>query len=266
MRFWWLVLLTVVLAVALGAARNAQTGNLYESSVTVYLGQPLFPNGIKLDTVESSATTALEIAQSNDALRAGAEAAGTRVGKVRSAINVRPVAPPVASKATSTPQLIRITGRSDNRAVAGRAPQAIAEYLVSETNTYATKRVKALRERMAFLTQTSDDLTKRRDQALARLASAGADQAAVWVAIASMLSTDLKTTRVDLSDAEAELELAEQVESSRVITQSRARQLSASSGTGKIAVAALVGLLLGCALALVAGWVASTRANARRSS
>ena len=257
-RWWWLIVLGVVLGLALSLARGHSQPTRYEAHSTVYIGQPVSPNGGLLPTISSKAATAIVTATSDEAIRAAADAAGVKAGRIRGEVVATAVASPLASKLQQPPPIIKLSVRDASKDVADKAATAIGSYLVADTSGYALEKTKHLQQVVTDSNASIADLTAERQQLLAAARGGGAN-AVTYAVLVSTLAREVSLTRQDAESANAALSLTKELETSRVIDKPNASQLTSASGSRGLIFGAFLGLLLG----LAAAWIASALTRPR---
>ena len=80
---WWLLVLGVLIGGALGFVYGQGGGSTYQAQATVYLGQPLSPNGAAVATLSSDPSGVATIARSQSVVNAVAEQVGIPPAKLR---------------------------------------------------------------------------------------------------------------------------------------------------------------------------------------
>jgi capsular polysaccharide biosynthesis protein len=250
-RKWWIVLISVMVFAGLAALSSGSTQSLYSATSSVYLGQPVAANGSLLNTVSSKAATAIQVATGDEAVGTAAEDAGTTPGKVRSGLSVIPVTPPLASKLPSPPALIQIRSQMENRDHAQLIAASLAKTLVNESNSFIDGKITRLEARVDDLKTSEKELTAQRAAALNQAGSASGADRAVWAALASGFSADIRSTRSELAAAESQLEVAAELEKSKIVSEPRASKVTTSAGNSKLALGVLAGLVIGILIALV---------------
>jgi SMC interacting uncharacterized protein involved in chromosome segregation len=164
---------------------------------------------------------------------------------------VIPVTPPLASKLPSPPALIQIRSQMENREHAQLIAASLAKTLVDESNSFIDGKIKRLEARVDDLKTSEKELTAQRAAALNQAGSASGADRAVWAALASGFSADIRSTRSELAAAESQLEVAEELEKSKIVSEPRASKVTTSAGNSKLALGVLAGLVIGILIALL---------------
>jgi hypothetical protein len=262
LRFWWLAVAIAVLAVGAQFARSTGSTTRFEANTTVYLGAPLGPAGLQINTVSSQAVTGMEIATGDEAVRTAAKDSGMSEATLRAGLAVRPVQSPVASKSANPPQLVKVTVRGTSRTEVQRASESIAASVVDETNAFAGDKVASLEKAADAYDKAVAEQRAQRTKAMAAIAKQpSGDAAAIWSMALSTLTTGTHLNEAEAETARSQAITAKELETSRVVTKPSAHKVGAASRSRGLLAAAVIGLILGCAVALVAGWFTGPRSR-----
>lgn len=258
LRYWWLIPLGAALAVAAALASSSSAPTRYEANATVYIGQPVSPSGVLLNTVSAKASTAIELAQSDGAVQAAADVADQPAGEIRSGLSVTSVQSPIASKLLSPPTMIKVTVRNENQRAATAAAAEIAAFLIKETSAFSEAKSKALDRRVEAYRTAVEELTAQRANVIGR-ASGGGTEGAIWATLLTTISTDLRLAQAELYNAESQQQLSTEIEQSKIVAQPSAHKLTTQSQRPAVVVALFVGAALGAVAALLLGWLRGRR-------
>jgi hypothetical protein len=250
-RLWWIVLLTVVAAVLLATVRDHGQATKYRANALVYLGQPISASGAVLPTISSEAATGIDIAKSDAAISAAAEAAGVKPTRIRNDLVVTAVTSPLASKLQSAPAQLKVTVTDRDPDVADAATLAIAEFLEKETNGYATDKVSNLSARLKTLQAQEKNLVAQRTTALKAIRSAAPPERSILTLLVGTINAGLTDVQADIADTDAILGTARAIELSKMVTTPHASKVTSNAGTGGVVIAGFFGLVIGLVIALV---------------
>lgn len=258
-RNWWIIAIVVVVSVVVGIVRSGTTASTYTANATVYLGQPVAPTGNLLPTITSNATTALTLATGDEALAAAAAAADTSPQRIRSGLRVTSIQSPMASKLTTPPVLIKVSSTDRSDAVANAATMAVAKHVIDASSSYARSK-KREQQRQVRMLETSITSLEQQQAAAIRAAAGtrGAEQTS-WTLLLGTISRDIVNTREQLAEARAQQTLTTELETPRVLDSARAVKNATAARGPHVTMAALLGLILGCATALIVGRRAATQ-------
>src|SRR3954447_7774525 len=149
---WWLPVAGLIVWAIVGYLVSIGGNQVYTAKSTVYLGQPLSPGGVQLQSPSTNPSTVGQIIHSEAALRAAARAAGMPVSKLRGHVTSRPVAGALTKLGQTPLVLISVTSQTPRRAQV--AANALALSVVRRTSSYANTLVKSLQDQIAGYTQT----------------------------------------------------------------------------------------------------------------
>lgn len=258
---WWLPVGGLVTGAVIGLALALSGGSVWRAETIVYLGQPFAPlGGGQIQSLATNPRTVGEIVRSEAALQAASEASGIPVSSLRSSISTRELL--AAGQLRGINPLIEISVKGSARAKVEQAADALAARVVEGVSVYVTKKVELL-EREVAVSESQLEAVEARIQAAQRQQdtliqdqSIPLDQRLLLSANLNSVITTADARRTSLQDnlfeASQLLNLAESVESSRVVEPGAASKTTARSSRTSLLVGALIGLLLGAVAALAA--------------
>jgi capsular polysaccharide biosynthesis protein len=236
---WWLPVAGLIVGAIIGYLVSIGGNQVYTAKTTVYLGQPLSPSSsIQLQSQATNPSTVGQIIHSEAALRVAARAAGMPVTKLRGHVASRPVAGALTKLGQTPLVLITVTSQTPRRAQV--AANTLARSVIRQTSTYVNTLIKSLQEQIDGYTKSVDAI----DSAL----KSGGGLSGTDKLVASIQRAQF----VDqLTTAKQQLAVAQQVELGRQVTFAVATKTTARSRRNSVVVAALIGLLIGIAAALL---------------
>ena len=260
---WWLPVLGVVLGLAFGYALALGGGKVYRAETLVYLGVPFTPGGggVIPNSIATNPRIVGEIVRSEGALKAASRTSGIRVPKLRSSISTQAIiAAGQGRTATTTLYEIAVTGDAPRKVEL--AADALARRVTGTAGGYVEEKLTTLEEQIAIDERELEGINSRfniaaREQAaaLANRSLPAIERLLVVTSLNSTLSAleqRRSTIQEDLLSARQLLTLATRVEQARVIEPAVAAKTTARSTRNAGLVGALIGLILGCAAALLA--------------
>jgi uncharacterized protein involved in exopolysaccharide biosynthesis len=266
---WWLPVGGLVVGALIGIALAVSGGSVWRAQTIVYLGQPFAPlGGGQIQSLATNPRTVGEIIRSESALKAASSASGMPVSKLRSSISTKELT--AAGQIRGINPLIEITvkGSGGPRKVEAAA-ESLSERVVERVSSYVSQKVELLDNQVevskAQLAAVEARITQAQDQqdALAGNQSLAPVEKLLLSqnlnAVITTADARRSTLQEDLSDAQQLLNLAENVEKSRVVEPAAASKTTARSSRSSLLVGALIGLLLGAIAALVADPIAARR-------
>jgi hypothetical protein len=266
---WWLPVGGLVVGALVGLALAVSGGSVWRAQTIVYLGQPFAPlGGGQIQSLATNPRTVGEIIRSESALKAASNASGIPVSKLRSSISTKELI--AAGQIRGINPLIEITVKgSGGRRKVETAAEALSERVVERVSSYVSAKVELLENQVevseAQLAAVEARITQAQDQqdALAGNQSlAPVEKLLLSQNLNAVITTaDARRSALqeDLSDAQQLLNLAKNVEKSRVVEPAAASKTTARSSRSSLLVGALIGLLLGAIAALVADSVVARR-------
>ena len=258
---WWLPVGGLLVGALLGILLALGGGKVYEAESLIFLGQPFTPQGGgQIQSLATNPRTVGEIIRSEAALRAASRASGVPVAKLRGNVTSTPIVS--AGQTRNQTPLVEISVKADGPGRASDAANALAERVTATVSLYVADKIEVLEEQIANDERELETINQR-------IGNATAQQQTILqndelpLAERLLLLTNINSTigfneqrrgtvQTDLLQARQLLSLAERVESSTIVEPAVASRTSARSPRNAALVGALIGLLLGCAAALLA--------------
>jgi uncharacterized protein involved in exopolysaccharide biosynthesis len=260
---WWLPVAGLVLGLALGYALALGGGQVYRAETLVYLGIPFTPGGggVIPNSIATNPRIVGEIVRSEGALKAASRASGIRVARLRSSISTQAIVATGQTRTTAT-TLYEIAVTGDARRDVELAANTLATRVTRIAGEYVEAKLATLEEQIDTDERELDGINSRFNLAQREQAAALVNRSLPVVerllvvtslnSTLSALEQRRSTIQEDLLTARQLLTLATQVEQARVIEPAAAAKTTARSTRNAALVGALIGLILGCAAALLA--------------
>jgi hypothetical protein len=272
---WWLPIGGLVVGAVVGIALAVSGGSVWRAQTIVYLGQPFAPlGGGQIQSLATNPRTVGEIIRSESVLKEVSDATDIPVSKLRSSISTRELL--AAGQLRGINPLMEIAVKGSGPARVERAADALAEHVVERVSVYVTEKTALLKQQVvaseAQLEAVNERIASAQDQQVAVIAdqSLPLDQRLLVTANLNSVITTADARRAaiqdDLFEARQLLNLAESVESSRVVEPAAASKTTARSSRTSLFIGALLGLLVGAVAALVADPIAARRRRAASPS
>ena len=272
---WWLPIGGLLVGAVIGLALALSGGSVWRAQTIVYLGQPFAPlGGGQIQSLATNPRTVGEIIRSESALKEVSDKTGIPVSQLRSSISTRELL--AAGQLRGINPLIEIAVKGSGKRKVELAAAELAERVVERVSVYVTEKVELLERQVAVseaqlaAVESRIATAQRQQDALITDTSIPLDQRLLLSAnLNSVITTaDARRTSLqdDLFEAGQLLNLAESVESSRVVEPSAASKTTARSSRTSLLVGALIGLLVGAIAALVAEPIAARRRGASPSA
>jgi len=262
---WWLPFGGLVVGAFIGIALAVSGGTVWRAQTIVYLGQPFAPlGGGQIQSLATNPRTVGEIIRSETALKNASDASGIPVSRLRSAISTRELL--AAGQLRGINPLMEITVKGSGKRKVELAANALSARVVNRVSGYVTVKVEQLQRQVDVSESQLAAVEARIETAQRQQAQLDADPSIplsekllLNLNLNSVITTaDARRTALqdDLSEAQQLLNLAENVEKSRVVQPAVAQKTSATSRRNAAAVGGLIGLLLGGLAAIVADpWI-----------
>ena len=272
---WWLPLGGLVVGAVVGIALALSAGSVWRAQTIVYLGQPFAPlGGGQIQSLATNPRTVGEIIRSESGLKAASQASGIPVSKIRSSISTRELV--AAGQLRGINPLIEITVKGSGKRKVELATAALADRVVERVSLYVTEKATLLENQVDVSSAQLAAVEARIAEAQAQQDALAENQSLAPVeklllsqnlnAVITTADARRSTLQDDLGDARQLLNLAENVEKSRVVEPAAASKTTARSSRSSLLVGALIGLLLGAVAALVADPIAARRRGSTPSS
>ena len=265
---WWLPVGGLAVGAVIGIALALSGGTVWRAQSIVYLGQPFAPlGGGQIQSLATNPRTVNEIIHSEAVLKRASAISGIPVSRLRSAISTRELT--AAGQLRGINPLIEIAVKGSGKRKVELAADALSHRVTQRVSVYVTEKVRLLEEQVAT-NQT------QLEQANARIQSAQQQQAEILadrsipldqrLLVTANLNSVITTTdarraalQESLSESQQLLNLADTVESSRIVEPAAASKTTARSSRSSLLVGALIGLIVGAIAALVADPLAARR-------
>jgi gas vesicle protein len=272
---WWLPVLGLVAGAIVGLLLAFSGGEVWRAQTIVYLGQPFAPlGGGQIQSLATNPRTVSEIVRSESAIQAASEATGIPPGKLRSSISTKELT--AVGQARGINPLMEITVKAEGKKKAEGAADALSERVVENVSTYVTEK-KELLERQVEVSESQlaaveariAQAQQQQDDLLTNSALAPVERLLLSQNLNAVITTaDARRSALqdDLFESRQLLNLAESVESSRVVEQARAVKTTARSARTSLLIGALIGLVIGVVAALAAEPILARRRSSASAS
>jgi uncharacterized protein involved in exopolysaccharide biosynthesis len=266
---WWLPVGGLVAGALVGLALAVSGGSVWRAQTIVYLGQPFAPlGGGQIQSLATNPRTVGEIIRSESALKAASNASGIPVSKLRSSISTKELT--AVGQIRGINPLIEITVKgSGGRRKVETAADALSERVVERVSSYVSAKVDLLENQVEVSEAQLAAVEARIKQAQDQQDALAGNQSLAPVeklllsqnlnAVITTADARRSALQEDLSDAQQLLNLAQNVEKSRVVEPAAASKTTARSSRSSLLVGALIGVLLGAIAALVADSITARR-------
>ena len=271
---WWLPVGGLVLGAVVGVALALAGGSVWRAETILYLGQPFAPlGGGQIQSLATNPRTVGEIVRSESALQAASRASDVPVSKLRSSISTKELT--AVGQVRGINPLMELAVKADGKRRAELAAQALAGRVVEGVSAYVTQKVEDLESQVSVsraqlaAVESRIETAQRQQDALIGDQSIPLDTRLLLSANLNSVITTADARRTSLQEslhsAQQLLNLAENVEKSRVVEPAAAVKTTARSSRTSLLVGALVGLIVGAVAALAAEPFVARRRSASPS-
>jgi hypothetical protein len=260
-----------VVGAVVGIALALSGGSVWRAQTIVYLGQPFAPlGGGQIQSLATNPRTVGDIIRSEAALKNASDASGIPVSRLRSAISTRELL--AAGQLRGINPLMEIAVKGSGKRRVELAADALADRVTERVSVYVTDKVALLQEQVAKGEAQLEEVNERIRLAQAQQAaiitdgSLPLDQRLLVTANLNSVVTTADARRAaiqdDLFESKQLLNLAESVESSRIVEPAAASKTTARSSRSSLLIGALIGLIVGAIVALVIDPITARRRGA----
>jgi uncharacterized protein involved in exopolysaccharide biosynthesis len=268
---WWLPVIGLVAGAIVGLLLALSGGDVWQAKTIIYLGQPFAPlGGGQIQSLATNPRTVSEIVRSESALKAASEASDVPVSRLRSSVSTKEITAPGQVRGVNP--LIEIGVKASGPTKAETALEVLANRVVRRVSVYVADKVELLQQQIAVSEAQLQAVEARIQQAQQQQAALIEDRSLspeLRVLLSANLNSVITTAdarrtalQEQLYDAQQLLNLAQSVESSRVVEPASASKTTARSSRTSLLVGALIGLLLGAIAALAAEPIVARRLSA----
>lgn len=255
-RLWWLPVAGLVIGGILGVLYSFRGGTTYKATALISLGQPTSPGGVLVNGFGSNPRAVSLIVSSAAAQEQAANRADMRASALRGHVSVAQVGTVTGAGAARATPLISLTVTGSHRVTTAAAANALAKLVVDQTTaSYVGVKIRTF--------QTTLDSVNTQLQSVKNLlaviqkAESSAKALDPLQQLVIVSQQDNAETRLGnlISQQEAlqqQLAFAKEVESAKVVVPARSVKASAHSRGTSLLVGALIGLILGAIVAIVA--------------
>jgi uncharacterized protein involved in exopolysaccharide biosynthesis len=240
---WWLLAAGLVAGAVIGYLVSLGGNQVYQATATIYLGQPLSPQGNASVITPATNPSAVGAAvQSPSVQNTVANACHTNASTFRKGISTAAIATGAATKsgAAAVNPLVKVSVQSKKGKVAACAANELANEVVKKIAIYPNATIKNLEAQISL---DNADI-KAIQTAIAKQGSTISDTEKL------LLQSTLRSDLVDRTTNSQLLLLAKNVESPYVYTRAASHKVTARSRRNTVVIGALIGLILGAIVAL----------------
>jgi hypothetical protein len=271
---WWLPVGGLLVGAFVGIALALAGGTVWRAQTIVYLGQPFAPlGGGQIQSLATNPRTVNEIVHSESALKRASAISGIPVSRLRSAISTKELS--AAGQLRGINPLMEIAVKGSGKRKVELAAEALSRRVTARVSSYVSDKVVQLQHTIDVSTAQLAAVESRIETAQRQQTELNADRSIplsekllLNLNLNSVITTaDARRTALqdDLSEAQQLLNLAENVEKSKIVEPAAASKTTARSTRSSLIVGALIGLILGAIAALVVDPISARRDRAAQA-
>ncbi len=253
---WWLPVAGLVIGAIVGALYSFRGGTNYKATSLISLGQPTSPGGVLVNGFGTNPRAISLIVSSADAQAQAANRADMRPAALRGHVSVAQVGAATGAGAARATPLIALTVTGSRPSTTAAAANALAAIVVGRTTaSYVGLKIRTFQATLDNVTSQIASVNKRLAVITAsEKAARNLDpfQQLVIVSQEDNAETRLGNLIAQQETLQQQLRFAQEVESAKVVVAARSVKASAHSRSTSLFVGALIGLILGTVVAIVA--------------
>jgi hypothetical protein len=272
---WWLPVGGLVVGAVVGVVLALSSGSVWRAETIVYLGQPFAPlGGGQIQSLATNPRTVSEIIRSEAVIQRASRVSGIPESQLRSSISTSELV--AAGQVRGINPLFEIAVKGSGKRKVELAANALAARVTDRVSLYVTEKVALLNNRVEVAEAQLAAVEARITQAQEQQDALASNQSLAPVeklllsqnlnAVITTADARRSALQEDLDEARQLLNLAENVESSRVVERAAASKTTARSSRTSLLVGALIGLIVGAIAALVVDPIAARRRGAASGS
>jgi capsular polysaccharide biosynthesis protein len=248
---WWLPVVGLLVGVAIGYLLSLGGEDVYRAQSTIYIGSPYAANGTVLlpASLTTNQSTINRIVRSEETIAEVARESGMTRPKLREGISTRQLRSGLGRTVPS--QLYVVSVQGDERAEVQAAARALAERVVDRIDGPAQAKIRDFRQLLRSQNTQLEAIEQQVDAAQQLLAGAGSPtERLLAVSVLSLAEQRRGTLEEERIETRQLLAQAEEVELPGVLDRAVAAKTTARSTRNSVAIAGLIGLLVGLLAAL----------------
>jgi uncharacterized protein involved in exopolysaccharide biosynthesis len=252
---WWIPVGGLVLGAILGALYSFGGSSTYKASSLISLGQPVSPGGVVIASFGTNPRAVAQITSSASAQADAETAAGLRPGALRGHVSIAQVGTATGAGAARATPLISLTVTGSQPKKTELAANALSRRVIALTTApYVGTKIRTYGQVLKTTNSQLASINTRLAALNTAVKSSHLDPLNQLVLISQIDNAEQR--QGNLFDQKAttlqQLAFAQNVESAKVITTAKSQKASAHSRNTSLLIGALIGLILGAIVAIVA--------------
>lgn len=253
---WWIPVAGLVVGAIAGILYSFRGGNTYKASALIALGQPTSPGGALVNSYGTNPRAVSQITSSAAAQAEAARTADMRPDALRGHVSVSQVGAATGAGAARATPLISLTVTGTHSRNVAAAANALARIVVHDTTAaYVGLKIAKFKDTLANV-DTELKAVNRRIAVIAAAEQAARNLDPLQQLVIATQDDNAEARLGNLITQQENLQLqlafAQEVESAKVVEPANATKTSARSRNTSLVVGAIVGLILGAIVAIVA--------------
>jgi len=253
-KLWWLPVGGLIVGAIVGVLFSFRGGTNYKAAALISLGQPTSPGGALVNGFGTNPRAVSQIVTAAAVQAQAADKADMRPAGLRGHVSVAQVGSATGTGATRSAPLISLTVTGTHPLNTAAAANALADIVVAKTTApYVGVKKRTFQATLDNVTGQIALINKRLAViAAAEKASRNLDplQQLVVISQEDNAETRLGNLIAQQETLQQQLAFAKEVESAKVIVAARSQKASAHSRNTSLLIGALIGLLIGCIVAI----------------
>jgi uncharacterized protein involved in exopolysaccharide biosynthesis len=253
-KLWWLPVLGLVIGAIVGVLFSFRGGTNYKASALISLSQPTSPGGALVNGFGTNPRAVSQIVSAAAVQAQAADKADMRPGALRGHVSVAQVGSATGAGSTRSAPLISLTVTGTHPLNTAAAANALADVVVEKTTApYVGVKKRTFQQTLNNVNDQIALINKR----LAVIAAAEKSaknldplQQLVVISQEDNAETRLGNLIAQQETLQQQLAFAKEVESAKVVVAAKAQKASAHSRNTSLVIGALIGLLIGCIVAI----------------
>jgi uncharacterized protein involved in exopolysaccharide biosynthesis len=252
---WWIPVAGLVAGAIAGVLFSLGGTSNYKASSLISLGQPVSPGGVVIASFGTNPRAVAQITSSASAQADAEKAAGLRSGALRGRVSVAQVGTATGAGAARATPLISLTVTGAQPKKTEDAANELSRRVVALTTApYVGTKIATYRQVLKTTNSQLASINTRLAALNTAVKGSHLDPLNQLVLISQIDNAEQR--QGNLFDQKAttlqQLAFAQNVESAKVITEAKAQKASAHSRNSSLVIGALIGLILGAIVAIVA--------------
>jgi uncharacterized protein involved in exopolysaccharide biosynthesis len=253
---WWIPVAGLVLGAIAGVLYSFRGGSTYSASALISLGQPTSPGGALVNSFGTNPRAVSQIVSGAAYQEQAANRADMRASALRGHVSVAQVGTATGSGATRATPLISLTVTGAHPKNVAAAANALADIVVQQTTaSYVGVKIRTFKTTLTHVDLQIASVNRRLTAIIAAEKAARNLDPLQQLVVATQednAETRLGNLIAQQETLQQQLAFAEEVESAKVVEPARAMKSSARSRNTSLVAGAIIGLILGAIVAIVA--------------